>query len=110
MFEIYLEFGCLELGIYSLLHYDVYLIIGQKAYIDHIQRPEGGDIAVTIEVEQSNESAGLLIIYAYDLQLSEYITYNVVIKTNTYRSDYSTVDSGFGCFGSLNVSSKMINF
>ena len=60
--------------------------------------------------EQSSESTGLLIIYAYDLQLSEYITYNVSIKPNTYRSDYSTVDNGFGCFGSLNVFSKMINF
>ncbi len=87
--------------------YDVYLIIGQKAYTDRIQRPEAGDIVVTIT---SSESAGLLIIYAYDLQLSEYITYNVSIKPNTYRSAYSTVDNGFGCFGSLNVFSGMINF
>jgi len=86
------------------------LIIGQKAYTDRIQRPEVGDIAVTIAIEPSGESTGLLIIYAYDLQLSEYITYNVSIKPNTYRSDYSTVDNGFGCFGSLNVFSKMINF
>ena len=43
--------------------YDVYLIIGQKAYTDRIQRPEAGDIAVTIDTEQSGESAGLLIIY-----------------------------------------------
>ena len=90
--------------------YDVYLIIGQKAYADRIQRPEAGDIAATIAIEQSSESAGLLIIYAYDLQLSEYITYNVIIKTNTYRSDYSTVDNGFGCFDSLNIFSRMINF
>ena len=124
--------------------YDVYFIIGQNAYTDRIQRPETGDIAVTIEFqgvrsnnwdicdfftnkkittykakmsndfislpEQSSESTGLLIIYAYDLQLSEYMTYNVSIKPNTYRSDYSTVDNGFGCFGSLNVFSKMINF
>ena len=60
--------------------------------------------------EQSSESAGLLIIYAYDLQLSEYMTYNVSIKPNTYRSDYSTVDNGFGCFGSLNIYSKVIDF
>jgi len=90
--------------------YDVYLIIGQKTCTDRIQRPEAGDIAVTIAIEQSGETAGLLIIYGYDLQLSEYITYNVIIKTNTYRSDYSTVDNGFGCFGSLNIFSKMITF
>jgi hypothetical protein len=90
--------------------YDVYLIIVQKAHADRIQRPEAGDIAVAIAIEPSNESTGLLIIYAYDLQLSEYITYNVIIKTNTYRSDYSTVDNGFGCFGSLNVFSKVITF
>ena len=90
--------------------YDVYLIIGQQAYADRIQRPEAGDIAATIAFEPSSETAGLLIIYAYDLQLSEYITYNVIIKTNTYRSDYSTVDNGFGCFGSLNIFSRMITF
>ena len=77
---------------------------------DRIQQPETGDLTVTIDIEQSSESAGLLIIYAYDLQLSEYITYNVIIKMNSYRSDYSTVDNGFGCFGSLNIFSKMINF
>ena len=90
--------------------YDIYLIIGQQAYTDRIQRPEAGDIAVTIEIEQSSESSALLIIYGYDLLLSEYMTYNVSIKPNTYRSDYSTVDNGFGCFGSLNVFSKVINF
>ena len=37
--------------------YDVYLIIGQKAYADRIQRPEAGDIAVTIKIEQSSETA-----------------------------------------------------
>jgi len=88
--------------------YDVYLIIGQQAYADRIQQPEAGDIAVKLAIEAASESAGLLIIYAYDLQLSEYITYNVIIKTNSYRSDYSTVDNGFGCFGSLNIFSKMI--
>ena len=41
--------------------YDIYLIIGQKAYADRIQRPEAGDIAVTIAIDQSDESAGLLI-------------------------------------------------
>ena len=90
--------------------YDVYLIIGQQAYTDRIQRPETGDIAATIAIGQSSESTALLIIYAYDLQLSEYITYNVIIKTNTDRSDYSTVDNGFGCFGSLSIFSRMINF
>jgi len=90
--------------------YDVYLIIGQKAYSNRIQRPETGDITITLEIEKSGESTGLLIIYAYDLQLSEYMTYNVSIKPNTYRSDYSTVENGFGCFGSLNIFSKMIIF
>ena len=94
----------------SVVLYDVYLIIGQQAYTNRIQRPETGEIAVIVIIEQSGVSVGLLIIYAYDLQLSEYMTYNVSIKPNTYRSDYSTVDNGFGCFGSFNVFSKMLNF
>ena len=31
--------------------YDVYLIIGQKAYTDRIQRPEAVNIVVTIAIE-----------------------------------------------------------
>jgi hypothetical protein len=83
--------------------YDVYLFIGEETQSMRIQRPETGDIPVIMNLKTTQSSTGLLIIYAYDLNLSEYMTFNVNIKPNTYRSAYSTVENGFGCFGSLNV-------
>ena len=57
-----------------------------------------------------NVHAGQVKIIAYDYHLSEYITYNVNIKPNTYRDDYSTVENGYGCFGSLNITEQEIYF
>ncbi len=88
--------------------YDVYLIAGDAAQSVRIPRPETGDIPVAIPAEKNGVSEGLLLIVAYDLNLSEYITFNVSIKPNTYRSAYSTVQGGFGCFGSMNILKKRI--
>lgn len=90
--------------------YDIYLIVDQETISKRIRRPEAGNIRVIINFNQTIESQGLLLICAYDLQLSEYITYNVSIKPNTYRSNYSTVENGFGCFGSLNILEEVIIF
>lgn len=88
--------------------YDVYYIAGDAVRNARISRPETGDIKVEIQLEKNDISTGLLLIYAYDLNLSEYITFNVSIKPNTFRSAYSTVQNGFGCFGSLNILKKWI--
>lgn len=90
--------------------YDIYLYMNGKVFSDRFQRPENGNISITLTYERSNEEHGELVIYAYDINLSEYITYNISIKPNTYRSDYSTVDNGFGCFGSLNIYKTTIQF
>ena len=90
--------------------YDIYLFTNSTSYTERIRRPESGNIFVEIDLVPNESAEGFLIIYAYDLQLSEYITYNVSIKPNTYRSDYSTVDNGFGCFGSLNILKRIITF
>jgi hypothetical protein len=83
--------------------YDLYLFVGEETQSMRIQRPETGDIPVIMNLKTTQSSTGLLIIYAYDFNLSEYMTFNVNIKPNAYRSAYSTVENGFGCFGSLNV-------
>ena len=90
--------------------YDIYLFTEQNVYIERIRRPEVGNIQVEMGLDAHLGAEGLLVIYAYDLQLSEYIAYNISIKPNTYRSDYSTVENGFGCFGSLNVLERPIVF
>jgi hypothetical protein len=90
--------------------YDIYFITSKQVYTNRIRRPESGNISATINFDPVSDNAVLLLIYAYDLKLSEYITYNISIKPNTYRSSYSTVENGYGCFGSLNYLEKVINF
>lgn len=90
--------------------YDIYFLFEEKAYQTRIHRPETGDVQVVLKLDNSPASNGKLLIYGYDLNLSEYITYNISIKPNTYRAPYSTVENGYGCFGSLNVFKKTVNF
>ncbi|MBN2010935.1 DUF4249 family protein [candidate division KSB1 bacterium] len=88
--------------------YDIYLFTESASWSIRVPRPDHGDIRVHIPTSGVVVSQGVLRIYAYDLNLSEYITFNVSVKPNTYSSDYSTVENGFGCFGSLNVAEVMI--
>lgn len=90
--------------------YDVYLQVGQFEYYKRILRPEMGNIPVTLDFDQYTGKEGNLSIHAYDLKLSEYITSTVIIKPNTYHSSYSTVDDGYGSFGSLNILERKIFF
>lgn len=83
--------------------YDVYWIGMDFEEMTRILRPETGDVPVRIRTGAGDKASGILRVYAYDLNLSEYLTYNLTIKPNTYHSSYSTVANGFGCFGSLNV-------
>lgn len=90
--------------------YDITLWIGEHSYNQRLRRPEVGHIDVAFDLETNHGASGVLLVYAYDLQLSEYMTYNVNVKYNSYRSDYSTVENGFGCFGSLNVLERTVTF
>jgi hypothetical protein len=89
--------------------YEIYFILDEQPVVQRVRRPESGDVEVVFEIEDSQAREALIIIYAYDLKLSEYMTYNVNFKFNTYRSDYSTVENGYGCFGSLNLLVKTIS-
>jgi hypothetical protein len=90
--------------------YDIFFLVGDRTYQTRIRRPETGDTEVVLDLDQPLAGDGELIIYGYDLNLSEYITYNISIKPNTYHSPYSTVKDGYGCFGSLNVFKKTFRF
>jgi hypothetical protein len=91
------------------LLYDIFILAGQDFYLERIRRPESGDIEVRIELENGPEPDQiLLLIYGYDDRLSEYMTYNVSIKPNTYHTQYSTVENGYGCFGSLNLFEEIV--
>jgi len=44
-------------------------------------------------------------IYSYDNKLATYYANsNTALNFNKYRTTFSTLDSGFGVFGSMNVS------
>ena len=90
--------------------YDIKLQVGETEFSTQVNRPESGNIYVELEFNRNTEPKGKLIIFAYDLNLSEYMTYNLTIKPNTYQPPYSTVDNGYGCFGSLNILETVIKF
>lgn len=84
--------------------YDVYLFVDEQQYFQRILRAKTGSTTVEMAANLSNGQHRKLMIYAYDKNLSEYLTTpNLFIKPNTYRPPFSTVRNGYGCFGSLNV-------
>lgn len=90
--------------------YDIYFLVGDRTYQTRTRRPETGNTEVVLDLDLLPTGEGELLVYGYDLNLSEYITYNISIKPNTYRASYSTVNDGYGCFGSLNVFKKTLSF
>lgn len=90
--------------------YDVEFLVGDYTFTSRVNRPESGDIAVELDFSRGSEHEGLLTIYAYDLNLSEYMTYNITVKPNTYQPPYSTVNNGYGCFGSFNILETAVQF
>ena len=102
---------------FSIVHdslvglYDCYLQVGDKIYSKPIKRADSGNTDVQFDLEDlTDDRDGALFIYAYDAKFSEYKTYNITIKPNSYRTDYSTVENGFGCFGSLNILGIPLSF
>jgi hypothetical protein len=89
--------------------YDIYLFAGSNQYYQRILRAKIGNTSVEIDANISIDTNNKLLIYAYDKNLSEYFTApNLFIKPNTYRPPFSTVQNGYGCFGSLNLLSKKL--
>jgi hypothetical protein len=89
--------------------YDVYLFVGRTQYTQRILRATAGDTHITIDANLSGDIPNRVVIYAYDKNLSEYLTApNLFIKPNTYRPPFSSVRNGYGCFGSLNLLSKLL--
>jgi hypothetical protein len=75
---------------------------------DRFLRPNSGDVPISFSLDEIPSGACQLTIYAFDLNLSEYLTVNLSIKPNIYQKDFSTVENGFGCFGAMNIYRKVI--
>lgn len=91
--------------------YDCYLQVGDTIYSKPVRRAETGNTDVQFNLDDfGDDGSGALFVYAYDTKLSEYKTYNITIKPNSYRTHYSTVENGYGCFGSLNIRGIPLSF
>ncbi|HEY4784765.1 MAG TPA: hypothetical protein VIH57_01895 [Bacteroidales bacterium] len=91
--------------------YDIYLLAGSNQYYQRILRAKTGNTTVEIAANLSVGSNAQLLIYAYDKNLSAYLTApNLFVKPNTYRPPFSTVQNGYGCFGSLNLLRKELQY
>ncbi|MDZ7260757.1 MAG: DUF4249 domain-containing protein [candidate division KSB1 bacterium] len=73
---------------------------------DRFLRPPSGDVPISFSIPNGPCQ---LTIYAFDLNLSEYLTVNLSIKPNIYQKDFSMVTNGLGCFGAMNIYRKMLS-
>ncbi|MEJ2628240.1 MAG: hypothetical protein P8078_06765 [bacterium] len=91
--------------------YYIYLKINGNDFFKQIVKKGNENIDMVFHLHDvCNVHTARVTIIAYDNNMSEYISYNVNIKPNTYREDYSTVENGYGCFGSLNITEQDIYF
>jgi len=86
------------------------VLLGEGYYLSgRFLRPESGNVDISINLDESAGLPLVLLLYAYDLNLADYLSANISIKPNIYQSDFSTVENGYGCFGSLNLISMEIS-
>ena len=88
--------------------YEVTLTNGVWYARERVLCHESGDVEVSIALDDAPHGEYMLLIHAFDLHLSEYLTANLSIKPNIYQKDFSTVENGYGCFGALNMLEMLI--
>ncbi len=94
----------------SIHLYDVYIISGLDSYFERIVPENEEEIEVFIDFDFDLSSSSYILIYGYDENLANYFAFpNVFIKPNTYRPPFTTVEGGYGCFGSLNYTCVILN-
>lgn len=88
----------------SAAMYDVCLLSGNYFNSVRLLQSTTGNTSVEISFKGNLDPDAWIVIYAYDTNLSGYITSpNIFIKPNTYRPFFTTVNGGYGCFGSMNL-------
>ncbi|MEJ2628559.1 MAG: hypothetical protein P8078_08390 [bacterium] len=91
--------------------YYIFLEVEESVFFKQYLKKKDEKVNIEFELQgKKNVHTARVTIIAYDNKFSEYVSYNVNIKPNTYREDYSTVKNGFGCFGSLNITEQDIYF
>jgi hypothetical protein len=88
----------------SAAMYDVVLLSGSYFNSARLLQSTDGNTPVEISYSGNLGPDSWILIYAYDTNLSDYLTSpNIFIKPNTYRPFFTTVNGGYGCFGSMNL-------
>ncbi|MBN1894302.1 hypothetical protein JW906_07390 [bacterium] len=87
---------------------EIEVACGDRRVSNRFLRPESGHVPVRLQLDSGFKGSCTLTVYAYDLNLSGYLTANLSIKPNIYQADFSTVTNGYGCFGSMNILKREI--
>lgn len=89
----------------SAFMYDVYFIYLQDVSFKRIIPQAGTSTEVTLPLNSNNKGlSGDLFVVAYDANYEKYVTTsNTFFKPNAFRPRFSTVDGGYGCFGSAHI-------
>jgi hypothetical protein len=87
----------------SIYIFDIYLFNGNRI-INYLRIPASSASDTHIKLSWQGADADSLVIYGYDYNFSKYyLTSNTSLNFNKYRETYSTVEDGYGVFGSLNL-------
>ena len=89
--------------------YEVILLGEGYNQSERFLRSDSGNTRISVNLNLSESSPSMLLLYAYDLNLADYLSANISIKPNIYLTDFSTVENGYGCFGSLNLAYYDLN-
>lgn len=88
--------------------YEFNLMKGDLFHYHRQLSPDSGHVKVSITLPEGFSKPFDVTIYAYDNNLAEYNTYSLYYKPNTYQPPYSTLNNGYGCFGSLNILKRQV--
>lgn len=88
--------------------YDIYFISSDD-FVHQRKIPQHPDsVTVTLDIKNNHNTPGdLLYVIAYDANYERYLTTaNTFFKPNAFRPRFSTVNGGYGCFGSAHIMEK----
>ncbi len=92
----------------TIYMYDVYLYY-QGHIVNYLRIPASGQSDTQIKFSSLSTDADSISIYGYDYNFAKYyLTSNTSLNFNKYRESYSTVEDGYGVFGSLNLAGYKI--
>jgi hypothetical protein len=92
----------------SIYMFDIYYYNGSQL-IDALRLPASTSLNTEVNLNTNATDIDTVKIFGYDYNMaSYYLTSNTSLNFNKYRNSYSTVENGYGVFGSLNFTAYKI--